>query len=78
MLANYFDMNNYLQLAIERHKWLIEDAAKQRECCLIRKMVLERPLRWRRIFRGLRNCTGDLLVYCGQRLKTDASGTVWG
>jgi hypothetical protein len=71
-------VNSYLQMAIERHKWLIEDARRQRERCLLHKMALERPLRRRKALRGLRNRVGDLLVYCGQRLKTDASYGAWG
>jgi len=78
MSPNYFETNQYVQLALERHKRLIEDARKYRELCLLRQMTSERPLRWRRVLHGLRNRTGNLLVYCGQKLKTDTTHSVWG
>jgi hypothetical protein len=82
MLSSYPGMFDYVNLAFERHKALIEDARRQRECWLACRMAQERPMRWRGFLHRMRNRVGDLLVYWGQRLKTDVTNdetkTVWG
>ncbi len=78
MLSKFSGLPDYMLMALDRHKSLLEEARKERERCLVRRMGLEQPLRWRRVLHQMRNRVGDLLVHCGQKLKTDTNKTVWG
>jgi hypothetical protein len=71
MLHSSPEMPQHLLLALDHHERLLEEAHRQRLRMAAKTMMPERPRRWRR----LRLRLGELLIYMGQRLKTD---TAWG
>lgn len=80
MLLNHPEMPQHLILAMDRHRHLIEEARRQREHALLRRLGQERLPRWRRWCRRV----GELLINTGRRLAPDAAAeshrpkTVWG
>ena len=74
MLPHESHLPQHFTLARERHQCLLEEARRYRESLAAVNTPAPRPARWRR----LRVRVGDLLIHAGQRLKADATGTVWG
>jgi hypothetical protein len=71
MLRSSPEMPQHLLLALDHHERLLEEARRWRLQMAAKTLMPQRPRRWRR----LRFRLGELLIYMGQRLKTD---TVWG
>lgn len=74
MLPDDPHLPQHLLLAQDRHQRLLEEAQRYRMSLAAREVPVERPARWRQ----LRVQVGDLLINAGQKLKANASDTVWG
>ena len=74
MLPDDPHLPQHLLLAKDRHQRLLDEAQRHRMCSAASETPVKRPARWRQ----LRIQVGNLLINAGQRIKADASGTVWG
>jgi hypothetical protein len=69
MLHNSPELPQYVALALDRYRQLLEDARRYREIDAACNLNAARPMRWRR----LRFRVGALLINLGQRLKGSAT-----